>query len=67
MSQLGDRNLLFGILALEDHFISRDALIAAMKAWVADKTKGMGQILREHQALSENDQAVVEELPRSAR
>lgn len=61
MSQLGDRNLLFGILALEDYLISRDALIAAMKAWVADKTKGMGQILREQNALSENNQAVVEE------
>jgi hypothetical protein len=34
-----DRNLLFGILALQMDFISRDALIAAMNAWVLDKAK----------------------------
>jgi hypothetical protein len=40
-----DRNLLFGILALQMDFISRDALIAAMHAWVLDKAKPLGQIL----------------------
>src|ERR1700722_15157063 len=40
-----DRNLLFGILALQMDFISRDALIAAMNAWVLDKAKPLGQIL----------------------
>jgi hypothetical protein len=39
MSQLGDRNLLFGILALEDYIINRDTLVSAMRIWVADKTK----------------------------
>jgi len=34
-----DRNLLFGILALQMDFISRDALIKAMHTWVLDKTK----------------------------
>jgi hypothetical protein len=34
-----DRNLLFGILALQMDFIQRDALIAAMHAWVLDKTR----------------------------
>src|SRR5262249_40041689 len=29
-----DRNLLFGILALQLDFVSRDALVAAMNAWV---------------------------------
>src|SRR5215469_5172113 len=47
-----DRNLLFGLLALQMDFISRDALIAAMHAWVLDKAKPLGQILREQQALS---------------
>ena len=32
-------------------FISRDALIAAMNAWVLDKAKPLGQILVEQQAL----------------
>src|SRR5205085_5753605 len=40
-----DRNLLFGILALQMDFISRDALIEAMNAWVLDKTRSLGQIL----------------------
>jgi hypothetical protein len=42
-----DRNLLFGILALQMDFISRDALIAAMHAWVLEKAKLLGQILLE--------------------
>ena len=29
-----DRNLLFGVLALQMDFLSRDALIAAMHAWI---------------------------------
>jgi serine/threonine protein kinase/tetratricopeptide (TPR) repeat protein len=40
-----DRNLLFGILALQMDFISRDKLVAAMHAWVLDKSKGIGEIL----------------------
>ena len=42
MSAAADRNLLFGILALQMDFISRDALIAAMNAWVLDKAKPLG-------------------------
>jgi hypothetical protein len=34
-----DRNLLFGILALQMDFISRDQLVAGMNAWVLDKTQ----------------------------
>jgi serine/threonine-protein kinase len=44
-SALADRNLLFGILAVQMDFISRDALIAAMHAWVLDKTKPLGEVL----------------------
>jgi hypothetical protein len=47
-----DRNLLFGILALQMDFISRDALVAAMNAWVLDKTKPLGRILIDQGALS---------------
>ena len=42
-----DRNLLFGILALQLDFVSRDALIAAMHAWVLDKARPLGDILRD--------------------
>jgi hypothetical protein len=37
MSAAADRNLLFGILALQMDFISRDALIQGMNAWVLDR------------------------------
>jgi hypothetical protein len=47
-----DRNLLFGILALQMDFISRDALVAAMNAWVLEKSKPLGQVLLEQQALT---------------
>jgi hypothetical protein len=30
----GDRNLLFGVLAVQLDFVSRDALLAAMNRWV---------------------------------
>jgi tetratricopeptide (TPR) repeat protein/tRNA A-37 threonylcarbamoyl transferase component Bud32 len=47
-----DRNLLFGILALQMDFIGRDALIAAMQAWVFDKARPLGQILHDQGQLS---------------
>jgi hypothetical protein len=47
-----DRNLLFGILAVQMDFISRDGLIEAMHAWVLDKAKPLGQILLEHGRLT---------------
>jgi hypothetical protein len=46
-----DRNLLFGILALQMDFVSRDALLQAMNAWVLDKPKPLGAILVEHGAM----------------
>src|SRR5947208_792265 len=47
-----ERNLLFGILALQMDVIGRDALIAGMHAWMLDKAKPLGQILVEQQALT---------------
>jgi serine/threonine-protein kinase len=55
-----DRNLLFGILALQVDFVSRDALIAAMNAWVLDKAKPLGQILLEQGALRSDTHALLE-------
>ena len=40
-----DRNLLFGILALQMDFISRDALVAAMNAWGLNKSQPLSQVL----------------------
>jgi hypothetical protein len=42
-----DRNLLFGVLAVQLDFVSKDALIAGMNAWLLDKGKPLGDILRD--------------------
>src|SRR5437868_4597411 len=49
-----DRNLLFGFLALQNNFIPREELIAAVSVWLADKSRfrivrpyaegGLGQV-----------------------
>jgi formylglycine-generating enzyme required for sulfatase activity/tRNA A-37 threonylcarbamoyl transferase component Bud32 len=57
-----DRNLLFGILAVQMDFISRDALIAAMNAWVLDKTQALGAILLQQGALRSDTHALLEAL-----
>src|SRR5439155_5450501 len=45
MTASADRNLLFGILAVQLDFVTKDALIAAMNAWLLDKGKRLGDIL----------------------
>jgi serine/threonine-protein kinase len=57
-----DRNLLFGILALQMDLISRDALIAAMHAWVLDKARPLGYFLRQQGALTTDDEALLDAL-----
>jgi hypothetical protein len=47
-----DRNLLFGILALQMDFIGRDDLITALNAWVLQKSKVLGQVLLERGKLA---------------
>src|SRR5262245_30869988 len=38
-------NLLFGLLALQNNFLSRDVLVAAFGIWIADKSKPLDLIL----------------------
>src|SRR5207237_7753972 len=52
MSASADRNLLFGILAVQLDFVTKDALVAAMGAWLLDKGKPLGDILRDRGDLS---------------
>jgi tetratricopeptide (TPR) repeat protein/tRNA A-37 threonylcarbamoyl transferase component Bud32 len=59
-----DRNLLFGVLALQMDFIGRDALIAAMNTWVLDKARPLGQILVEGAALRAGDRDLLEAMVR---
>jgi serine/threonine-protein kinase len=55
-----DRNLLFGILALQMDFIGRDALVRAMNAWVLDKHKPLGEILVAQNTLAPDVRATLE-------
>jgi serine/threonine-protein kinase len=62
--QLADRNLLFGIVALQMDFVNRDQLVAGMNAWVLEKHKPLGQVLLLQGALSEGDTEAIESLVR---
>ena len=57
-----DRNLLFGMLALQMDFISRSALIEAMQAWLLDKSRSLGEILVERGALIAANRSLLEPL-----
>ena len=57
-----DRNLLFGILAVQLDFVSQAALLKAMNAWVLDKAKTLGDILREQGAISAENQSLLNAL-----
>jgi eukaryotic-like serine/threonine-protein kinase len=56
------RDLLFGILALQNNFIGRDDLVSAFAVWVADKTGPLAQILVDRGALDEARRALLEAL-----
>lgn len=49
---MSDRNLLFGILAVQMSFVSRHDLVAGMSSWVQHKDKALGQILLEQGRLT---------------
>jgi len=59
-----DPELLLGLLVLQNSFIDRDALLGAFAAWVADKTRPLGQILLERGALDAETHALLEALAR---
>jgi eukaryotic-like serine/threonine-protein kinase len=57
-----DRNLLFGVLAMQMDFVTREALIAAVSTWVLDKSKPLDQILVEQGALATDERDLLEPL-----
>src|SRR5262245_35843656 len=57
-----DYNLLFGTLAVQMDFITKEALVAGMAAWVMDKTKSLGQILVDQGVLAPSRHALLEAL-----
>ena len=57
-----DRNLLFGLLALQNNFIDRDALLDAFSRWVHDRAVPLGQLLRDCGALDPDDHEALQVL-----
>src|SRR5262245_33439658 len=57
-----DRDLLFGVLALQNDFIDRRALIFGFDVWKTDKRKPLPQILVEQGALTASRLALLEAL-----
>jgi tetratricopeptide (TPR) repeat protein/tRNA A-37 threonylcarbamoyl transferase component Bud32 len=57
-----DRNLLFGIVAVQMNFISRDALIEAMNAWILEKDRTLGDILFKQGRLTTERRQLLEAL-----
>lgn len=58
----GDRNLLFGVLALQMDFITRDDLVAALHAWMLDKQRALGEILRNQGKLTPARASLLDQL-----
>lgn len=57
-----DRNLLFGILALQVDFITREQLIECMHAWVMEKTRAIAEVFEDKGYISNQRRAVLETL-----
>ena len=57
-----DRNLLFGILAVQMDFVSADQLVTAMNAWILDKAKPLGGHLVEARALAADTHSLLQAL-----
>src|SRR5438552_2229100 len=62
MAAAADRNMLFGILALQMDFITRDQLVTAMQAWVFDKSQALGKLLIKQSVLDPDTHDLIEAL-----
>ncbi|MFO1064083.1 MAG: serine/threonine-protein kinase [Pirellulales bacterium] len=57
-----DRNLLFGILALQLDFVTREQLVTGMSAWLRDKSKGLGDLFISQNAMNEDHRRLLDAL-----
>lgn len=57
-------NLLFGVLALQNDFVTRNQLVAATGAWIGDKSRSLESILVEEGALDEEERRLLAALVR---
>ncbi len=62
MKNTADYNLLFGILALQMDFVTREQLVAAMNAWVLEKSTSLGEILLRQKAFDKDERQLLEAL-----
>ncbi|MCA1684576.1 MAG: protein kinase, partial [Planctomycetia bacterium] len=59
-----DRNLLYGLLALQNRFVDQADLIAAFHEWTGDKTRTVGDVLIRRGLLAVDEQALLDALVR---
>ncbi len=57
-----DRNLLFGILALQGNLIERRDLVAGFEDWVREKTRSLGDVLQSRGALTPQRRELIDAL-----
>jgi serine/threonine-protein kinase len=62
MNGPADRNLLFGVLAIQMDLITRDQLVAAMTAWVLVKHLPLGQVLQDQGVVAPVDRDLLERM-----
>ncbi len=62
MNVPADRNLLFGLVALQTGMIDQSALVAAFHAWTRDKTRSIAEILLGQRAIDADDRTLLEGL-----
>jgi eukaryotic-like serine/threonine-protein kinase len=62
MTATADRNLLFGLLALQNGIINQGQLLAAFQAWTLDKSKSLAEHLEARGDLTRAKRAVLEAL-----
>lgn len=62
MSRQSDHNLLLGILALQLDFVSRDALLKGMNAWLLQKHRSLAELLVEQGGMSPASERLLQQV-----
>jgi eukaryotic-like serine/threonine-protein kinase len=57
-----NRDLLFGLLALQNGLVEQDVLLAAFRAWTRDKSRPIAEILASQGGIDDDDRAAIEVL-----
>src|SRR5262245_24598352 len=52
MAHSTERQLLFGLLALQNGFITRDQLVGVFGVWIVDKSRSIDSVFAEQKAIS---------------